>query len=154
MLEKLLPYISDLDNPAGLSRSEMYGSNFSSTNAQHYVWLGNSDWRVEDTYAAESGPDMGETGSALFEHFQSNEPNDVGNDPGEDYVDMEINRASRTDGRWNDLPLRPNPSGALDAISGYIVEYGGWDYTDVDYDHGRNLHLYNPNHHIQQYNQK
>ena len=118
---------------AGLSRSEMYGSNFSSTNAQHYVWLGNSDWRVEGTYAAESGPDMGETGGALWTWFQSGEPNDVGNDPGEDYVDMEINRSDRTDGRWNDLPLRPNPSGALDAISGYIVEYGGWDYTDVNY---------------------
>ena len=40
---------------------------------------------------------------------------------------MEINRSNRTDGKWNDLPLRPSPSGALDAISGYIVEYGGWD---------------------------
>ena len=119
---------------AGLSRSEMYGSNFSSTNAQHYVWLGNSDWRVEGTYASESGPDLGEAGSDLWTWFQSGEPNDVGTDPGEDYVDMEINRSNRTDGRWNDLPLRPNPSGALDAISGYIVEYGGWDYTDIDYD--------------------
>ena len=35
------------------------------------------------------------------------EPNDVGTDPGEDYADMEINRSGRTDGGWNDLPLRP-----------------------------------------------
>ena len=119
---------------AGLTRSEMYGSNFDDKDDQHYVWLGNSDWRVEGKYAAESGPDMGNTGGTLWKNFQSGEPNDVGTDPGEDYVDMEINRASRTDGKWNDLPLRPNPSGALDAISGYIVEYGGWDYTDVNYD--------------------
>ena len=24
--------------------------------------------------------------------------------------------------------------GGLDAISGYVVEYGGWDYTDIDLD--------------------
>ena len=120
---------------AGLTRSEMYGSNFSSTNAQHYVWLGNSDWRNEGTMATESGPDMGNTNS--YVNWQNNEPNDVGNDPGEDYADMEINRTDRgsnSDGKWNDLPLRPSPSGARDAISGYIVEYGGWDYTDVNYD--------------------
>ena len=29
---------------------------------------------------------------------------------------MEINRSGRTDGEWNDLPLRPNPSGALDVL--------------------------------------
>ena len=119
---------------AGLTRSEMYGSNFDDKDDQHYVWLGNSDWRVEGKYAAESGPDMGNTGGTLWKNFQSGEPNDVGTDPGEDYVDMEINRSNRTDGKWNDLPLRPSPSGALDAISGYIVEYGGWDYTDVSYD--------------------
>ena len=112
---------------AGLTRSEMYGSNFSSTNAQHYVWLGNSDWRVEGTMASESGPNMGNTNS--YTNWQGSEPNDVGTDPGEDYADMEINRSGRTDGGWNDLPLRPTPSGALDAISGYIVEYGGWDYV-------------------------
>ena len=117
---------------AGLTRSEMYGSNFSSTNAQHYVWLGNSDWRNEGTMASESGPDMGNTNS--YTNWQGGEPNDVGTDPGEDYADMEVNRTNRTDGGWNDLPLRPSPSGALDAISGYIVEYGGWDYTDVNYD--------------------
>ena len=83
--------------------------------------------------ASESGPDMGNTNS--YTNWQTNEPNDVGTDPGEDYADMEINRsASRPDGGWNDLPLRPTPSGALDAISGYIVEYGGWDYTDIDLD--------------------
>ncbi|WP_440910182.1 LamG-like jellyroll fold domain-containing protein [Candidatus Pelagibacter sp.] len=118
---------------AGLTRSEMYGSNFDSNSDQHYVWLGNSDWRVEGTMASESGPDMGNTNS--YTNWQTNEPNDVGTDPGEDYADMEINRSvSRPDGGWNDLPLRPTPSGALDAISGYIVEYGGWDYTDIDLD--------------------
>ena len=112
----------------------MYGSNFSTSSSQHYVWLANSDWRTETTWRVESGPDMGAGADddSFFEGFEGSEPNDSGSTPGEDYADMEINRLNRVQGQWNDLPLRPSPSGALDAISGYIVEYGGWDYTDVD----------------------
>ena len=81
------------------------------SNDEHYIWLGNSDWRVEGTMASESGPDMGNTNS--YTNWQSGEPNDVGNDPGEDYADMEINRSGRTDGGWNDLRRRPNCSGRI-----------------------------------------
>ena len=117
---------------ANLTRSEMYGSNFSNTLSEHYAWLGNSDWRTEGTWASESGPNKGN--SAGYTNWNGTEPSDGGADPGEDYADMEINRDGRANGGWNDLRLRPNPSGALDAISGYIVEYGGWDYTNVNLD--------------------
>ena len=50
---------------------------FRCTNAQHYVWLGNSDWRVEDTYAAESGPNMGVLVSDI--NIFNYKPNEVEN---------------------------------------------------------------------------
>ena len=53
----------------------MYGSNFDDKDDQHYVWLGNSDWRVEGKYAADL--DLMEIQVALMENFQSGEPIDV-----------------------------------------------------------------------------
>ena len=48
---------------------------------------------------------------------------------------MEINRNNRTNGGWNDLRRIPNcNTGGLDCITGYIVEYGGFDDFSLEHD--------------------
>ena len=109
---------------AGVSREQYYGSRMSQTNDQHYVWLGNSDWRTPGTMRSESGPNMGNAN--VYNAWQNGEPNNGG----EDYADMEINRTlgDRDDGGWNDLNRMPNcRTDAVDCLTGYIVEYGGFD---------------------------
>ena len=116
---------------AGETRANYYGSRLDGSNDQHYLWLANSDWRVPLTMRSESGPDMGATLS--FTSWQSGEPNGGGG--AEDYTDMEINRSGRTNGGWNDLHRIPNcNSNGLDCITGYVVEYGGFDSFKLDHD--------------------
>ena len=79
---------------------------------------------------SESGPNMGKANS--FINWQNGEPNQI---TGEHYADMEINRGGRTNGKWNDLPRIPNcNSNGLDCITGYVVEYGGFDSFKLDHD--------------------
>ena len=119
---------------AGESRANYYGSRLDSSGDQHYIWLSNSDWRNPTASAtnmqSESGPNMGT--SVSYVNWQSGEPNNAA----EPYADMEINRASRTNGGWNDLRRIPNcnSGGGLDCITGYIVEYGGFDYFRLNHD--------------------
>ena len=116
---------------AGETRANYYGSRLDGSNDQHYLWLANSDWRVPLTMRSESGPEMGATLS--FTSWQSGEPNGGGG--AEDYTDMEINRSGRTNGGWNDLHRIPNcNSNGLDCITGYVVEYGGFDSFKLDHD--------------------
>jgi hypothetical protein len=71
--------------------------------------------------------------SNTYVNWQSGEPNEGSS--GEDYADMEINRSGRTDGKWNDLKRIPDClSGGLDCITGYVVEYGGFDYFSLEHD--------------------
>ena len=113
------------------TRASYYGSRLDGSNDQHYVWLANSDWRVPLTMRSESGPNMGS--SNTFVNWQSGEPNGGGG--AEDYTDMEINRSGRTNGGWNDLREIPNcNSNGLDCITGYVVEYGGFDSFRLDHD--------------------
>ena len=79
---------------------------------------------------SESGPNMGT--SVSYVNWQSGEPNNAA----EPYADMEINRTGRTNGGWNDLRRIPNcnSGGGLDCITGYIVEYGGFDYFRLNHD--------------------
>ena len=71
-----------------------------------------------------------------FTSWQSGEPN--GGSGAEDYTDMEINRSGRTNGGWNDLHRIPNcNSNGLDCITGYVVEYGGFDSFKLDHDENR-----------------
>ena len=115
---------------AGESRENYYGTRLDDSGDQHYIWLANSDWRTPGTMRSESGPNMGSANNYVA--WQSGEPND---NPGEDYADMEINRPSRTNGDWNDLARIPNcRSDGLDCITGYIVEYGGFDDFRLDHD--------------------
>ena len=119
---------------AGETRANYYGSRLDGSNDQHYLWLSNSDWRVPmatpPAMKSESGPNMGKANS--FINWQNGEPNQI---PGEHYADMEINRGGRTNGKWNDLPRIPNcNSNGLDCITGYVVEYGGFDSFKLDHD--------------------
>jgi hypothetical protein len=69
--------------------------------------------------------------SVSYTNWQSGEPNNSA----EPYADMEINRSGRTDGGWNDLRRIPNcNSGGLDCITGYVVEYGGFDHFSLVHD--------------------
>ena len=116
---------------AGETRANYYGSRLDGSNDQHYLWLANSDWRVPLTMRSESGPNMGS--SNTYVNWQSGEPNGGGG--AEDYTDMEINRSGRTNGGWNDLHRIPNcNSNGLDCITGYVVEYGGFDSFKLDHD--------------------
>lgn len=115
---------------AGETRENYYGSRLNSRTSQHYIWIANSDFRTPGTMRIESGPNLGEANSLAL--FQSGEPNGVNGI--EDFTDMEINRSGRVNGRWNDLPNRPTCySGGLDCITGYVVEYGGFDYFRLDH---------------------
>lgn len=115
---------------AGVSRGQYYGNRMSQTADQHYIWIANSDWRT-GVMRSESGPNMGETNS--YVNWQSGEPN--GSNGNEDFADMEINRSGRTNGGWNDLPRTPSCySSELDCITGYVVEYGGFDSFRLDND--------------------
>ena len=119
---------------AGETRENYYGSRLDSASDQHYIWLANSDWRVPlqqpANMRAESGPDMGKANS--FTNWQGGEPNSM---RGEHYVDMEINRGGRVNGKWNDLKVVPGCSDTgLDCITGYVVEYGGFDSFKLDHD--------------------
>ena len=120
---------------AGETREIYYGSRLASANDQHYIWLANSDWRVplqqpDPDMRSESGPDMGKKNS--FTNWQNGEPNSMS---GEHYVDMEINRGGRVNGKWNDLKVIPGCStSGLDCITGYVVEYGGFDSFKLDHD--------------------
>ncbi|MDC0416302.1 hypothetical protein OAM12_03470 [Candidatus Pelagibacter sp.] len=118
---------------AGETRANYYGTRLDAASDQHYIWLSNSDWRNPTSNAAnmqsESGPLMGM--SVSYTNWQSGEPNNSA----EPYADMEINRSGRTDGRWNDLRRIPNcNTGGLDCITGYIVEYGGFDHFSLEHD--------------------
>ena len=121
---------------AGETRANYYGTRLDGSDDQHYIWLSNSDWREPTSNAAnmrvESGPNMGVLVSEINDSFtspwQSGEPNNWR----EPYADMEINRNNRDDGEWNDLRRIPNcHTGGLDCITGYIVEYGGYDYFNM-----------------------
>ena len=115
---------------AGETRANYYGSRLDTSSNQHYLWLANSDWRTPRTMRSESGPNMGS--SNTYVNWQSSEPN---NGSGEDYADMEINRSGRTNGGWNDLRKIPNcSSNGRDCITGYVVEYGGFDSFRLDHD--------------------
>ena len=118
---------------AGETRANYYGTRLDAASDQHYIWLSNSDWRNPTSNAtnmqSESGPLMGM--SVSYTNWQSGEPNNSA----EPYADMEINRSSRTDGGWNDLRRIPGcSSGGLDCITGYIVEYGGFDHFSLEHD--------------------
>ena len=118
---------------AGESRSDYYGTRLDAASDQHYIWLSNSDWRNPTSNAtnmqSESGPLMGM--SVSYVNWQSGEPNSSA----EPYADMEINRNNRTNGGWNDLRRIPNcNTGGLDCITGYIVEYGGFDDFSLQHD--------------------
>ena len=120
---------------AGETRANYYGTRLDGSGDQHYLWLSNSDWRNPTSSAtnmqSESGPLMGM--SVSYTNWQSGEPNNVA----EPYADMEINRSDRTngDGGWNDLRRIPNcNSGGLDCITGYVVEYGGFDHFSLEHD--------------------
>ena len=119
---------------AGETRANYYGVRLDAKTDQHYVWLSNSDWRLPTGNAAnmqsESGPNMGESNG--YTNWQSGEPNSSA----EPYADMEINRANRVNGKWNDLRRIPNCSDTgLDCITGYVVEYGGFDSLRLRYNH-------------------
>ena len=119
---------------AGETRENYYGSRLASASDQHYIWLANSDWRVPlqnpAAMKSESGPDMGKTNS--FIHWQNGEPN---SSSGEHFVDMEINRVGRVNGKWNDLKVIPDcANNGRDCITGYVVEYGGFDSFKLDHD--------------------
>ena len=115
---------------AGETRANYYGSRLDTSSNQHYLWLANSDWRTPRTMRSESGPNMGS--SNTYVNWQSSEPS---NGSGEDFADMEINRPSRTNGKWNDLKKIPDClSGGTDCITGYVVEYGGFDSFRLDHD--------------------
>ena len=120
---------------AGETRANYYGTRLDGSGDQHYLWLSNSDWRNPTSSAtnmqSESGPLMGM--SVSYTNWQSGEPNNAA----EPYADMEINRSDRTngDGGWNDLRRIPNcNSGGLDCITGYVVEYGGFDHFSLEHD--------------------
>ena len=118
---------------AGETRAVYYGSRLDGSGDQHYVWMSNSDWRDPTASAtnmqSESGPNMGT--SVAYTNWQSGEPNNAV----EPYADMEINRNYRVDGRWNDLRRIPNcNTGGLDCITGYVVEYGGFDSFRMQHD--------------------
>ncbi len=124
---------------AGETRENYYGTRLDSSSDQHFIWLSNSDWRSPTANAtnmrSESGPNMGiltsELNSSFSVPWQSGEPNNAA----EPYADMEINRTGRDDGEWNDLRRFPNcTSAGLDCITGYIVEYGGFDYFRLNHD--------------------
>ena len=115
------------------SRTNYYGTRLNTKSKQHFLWLSNSDWRNPTNNAAnmqsESGPLMGM--SVSYVNWQNNEPNSSG----EPYADMEINRSGRTNGKWNDLRRVPGcTDGGLDCITGYVVEYGGFDHFKLDHD--------------------
>ena len=118
---------------AGETRANYYGARLDGSGDQHYIWLSNSDWRNPTSNAtnmqSESGPLMGM--SVSYTNWQTNEPNNSA----EPYADMEINRSGRTNGKWNDLRRIPNcASGGLDCITGYVVEYGGFDHFNLQHD--------------------
>ena len=118
---------------AGESRADYYGARLDASGDQHYIWLSNSDWRNPSANAtnmqSESGPLMGM--SVSYTNWQSGEPNNAA----EPYADMEVNRSGRTNGGWNDLRRIPNCSNTgLDCITGYIVEYGGFDHFSLEHD--------------------
>ena len=118
---------------AGETRTNYYGTRLNTKSKQHFLWLSNSDWRNPTNNAAnmqsESGPLMGM--SVSYVNWQNNEPNSSG----EPYADMEINRSGRTNGKWNDLRRVPGcTDGGLDCITGYVVEYGGFDHFKLDHD--------------------
>ena len=124
---------------AGETRENYYGTRLDSSSDQHFIWLSNSDWRSPTANAtnmrSESGPNMGiltsELNSSFTVPWQSGEPNNAA----EPYADMEINRSGRVNGNWNDLRRFPNcTSGGLDCITGYVVEYGGFDYFRLNHD--------------------
>ena len=118
---------------AGETRANYYGTRLNTKSKQHFLWLSNSDWRNPTNNAtnmqSESGPLMGM--SVSYVNWQNNEPNSSG----EPYADMEINRSGRTNGKWNDLRRVPGcTDGGLDCITGYVVEYGGFDHFKLDHD--------------------
>ena len=116
---------------AGETRANYYGTRLDGSGDQHYLWLSNSDWRNPTSTAtnmqSESGPLMGM--SVNYTNWQTGEPNNSA----EPYADMEINRSGRTNGGWNDLRRIPNCNTAgLDCITGYVVEYGGFDHFSLE----------------------
>ncbi|WP_440931171.1 LamG-like jellyroll fold domain-containing protein [Candidatus Pelagibacter sp.] len=118
---------------AGETRANYYGTRLNTKSKQHFLWLSNSDWRNPTSNAtnmqSESGPLMGM--SVSYVNWQNNEPNSSG----EPYADMEINRTGRTNGKWNDLRRVPGcTDSGLDCITGYVVEYGGFDHFKLDHD--------------------
>jgi len=118
---------------AGETRANYYGTRLDGSGDQHYLWLSNSDWRNPTSTAtnmqSESGPLMGM--SVNYTNWQTGEPNNSA----EPYADMEINRSGRTNGGWNDLRRIPNCNTAgLDCITGYVVEYGGFDHFNLEHD--------------------
>ena len=125
---------------AGETRAEYYGSRLDDQDDMHFLWLSNSDWRNPTANAtnmqSESGPLMGMR--VAYRNYQipggaTQEPNNIN----EQYVDMELNRSDsgRLDGGWNDLRRIPNCNGSgLDCITGYVVEYGGFDHFNLEYD--------------------
>ena len=118
---------------AGETRANYYGTRLNTKSKQHFLWLSNSDWRNPTNNAtnmqSESGPLMGM--SVSYVNWQNNEPNS----DGEPYADMEINRSGRTNGKWNDLRRVPGcTDSGLDCITGYVVEYGGFDHFKLDHD--------------------
>ena len=125
---------------AGETRSEYYGTRLNDADDMHFIWLSNSDWRNPTANAtnmqSESGPLMGMR--VAFENWQipggaNQEPNNIE----EPYADMELNRSDsgRLDGGWNDLRRIPNCNGSgLDCITGYVVEYGGFDHFSLEHD--------------------
>ena len=115
---------------AGKTRGQYYGNRMDQTSDQHYIWLGNSDFRTPGTMRSESGPNIGQVNN--YTNWQSGEPNNIS---GEEYADMEINRSNRVNGKWNDLRRIPGCyTNALDCITGYVVEYGGFDSFRLNHD--------------------
>ncbi|GAB1309529.1 hypothetical protein KH5_22120 [Urechidicola sp. KH5] len=109
-------------------------ADLSGEQAEGTGWIGASDAAVEGIWRWVTGPEAGlhfwtgvfGTGSVVpgeFEFWNSNEPNNLGN---EDYAHITDPSVGNPDGSWNDLAN----TGSTDPNSayhpqGYIVEYGG-----------------------------
>lgn len=95
-------------------------------------WIGASDAAVEGEWRWVTGPEAAVDGGKGLQFWQGNgatghlisgqyakwngaEPNDSGDEPGEDYAQMRFNQTS--DGEWNDLQDSSN-------VEAYIVEFG------------------------------
>lgn len=99
-------------------------NNFILARVSGTAWLGGSDMVTENDWRWVTGPEALENGGlgkrldSGFLNWESNEPNNQGN---EDFVHMMD--WSTPAGRWNDLP--DAGGGGQYAPTGYIVEYGG-----------------------------